>query len=131
MTALRGLSDFFGFHVGLFTEPEPDAAYRLELGRPPGGIVGIHHGDTVVGQMAKEPEFCGQIRRHVGVVVEVLAAQVREHGGGELYGVHTTLVECVRGDFHREPLGARRAGLGQVVVELERPWRRHPSARRP
>ena len=64
-------------------------------------IVGVDHRVLETRHVEQRP-LGARIGIHVGVVVEVIAAEVGECGGVDVDRLDATLVECMRRDFHDE-----------------------------
>jgi hypothetical protein len=60
------------------------------------------------------------VRLHRRVIVQVIAAQIRERRRVEPHPVHAALIERVRGDLHRDRTGALGAKLREHAVHADR-----------
>ena len=68
----------------------------------------------------EEAELGPEVGLEVRVVVEVVAADVGEAGGGEVDAVEAELVEAVRGGLHRRVGDALVGELGEQAVQGDR-----------
>ena len=80
---------------------------------------------TAVG---KQPRFCRKVVGHALVVVEMVAAQVREDRGIDTYAVDAPLSQRMRRDFDGRVAGALFDKLGEAFVHFDDGRRRHTLA---
>jgi hypothetical protein len=80
------------------------------------GVVGVDHADAQ-SRPREQLRFRGAIGRHRGVIVEMIARQIREQGDVERDTVDPALVDAVRGHLHHCGLRARRAVIGEHLLQ--------------
>ena len=75
-------------------------------------------------KFAEEAKLRLKIGFHVGVVVEVVAAEIGEGGGREAHAVEALLLDSVRGGLHREMGDPLARELVERAVQQDRVGRR-------
>ena len=75
-------------------------------------------------KLAEEAQLGLEIGLHVGVVIEMVAAEIGEGGGREAHAVEPALLDPVRGGFHREMRDAFARELVERAMQEDRIGRR-------
>jgi hypothetical protein len=95
----------------------PRNLFQFQVGR----VVGIEHGGAfALHQLGEEAALGVEIAVHLAVVVEMVARQVGECGGGDAHAVEAKLIEAVARGFHRQALDAVLGQRRQAGVQLDR-----------
>ena len=81
-------------------------------------VVDVDHGDAQVA--LEEPSLRRAVAGHRAVVVQMVAAQVREHADREIHRVHAPLVEGMGTRLHRHEPMASLAQRAQPGVQRDR-----------
>ena len=104
--ALGGSGKAGDADIGLFIEAVAVYVQAWAVGMQPGGQLAaefvVRIDDGVLKALPIEQfGLAGAIGGHAAVVIEVVAGEVGEDGGGEGRADHAVLVEAVAGHFHR------------------------------
>ena len=96
-------------------------ALAAAITRAASGSVGVDDGGAVLRQqLGEQAQLGGEIGLHVGMVVEVVAAEVGEGRRNQAHAVEAVLVEPVRGGFESKVRDALRCQLRQRPVQRDR-----------
>ncbi len=69
---------------------------------------------------SKQRRLAGTVSRHVGVIVEMVAAEIGEHQHVELHAIDTPLINADRRHFHRHRLRTRSDEVCQQRLQAHR-----------
>ncbi len=69
--------------------------------------VGIHHRDAALfHQLAEQPQLRGEVIFETRVIIEMVARDVGEAGGGNLHPIQSILIQAMARGFEREMIDA-------------------------
>ena len=83
-------------------------------------IIGVDHGVARCREIVKQPFLGAEVAVGVLVIIQVIAAEIREHGRLKNNAVAAMLVERMAGHFHNDVSGAVPTGFDEELYELNR-----------
>ena len=86
-----------------------------------------HRGAASRHQIAKQPQFGGEVMRDVGMIIHVIARQIGKAAGRDADAVEPELVEAMRRGFERQMGDAVLRNLIELAMQRDRIGRRQRS----